>query len=490
MNKLYILLIGILCLFTYSCTKDDSRNIQPVIPAVTVNGFETTYEVYTRQDTLHISPTITDERLYDFYWTIYSNNFDVFLGITPKPDTLARTKDLNYEVLLNPGKYTLILNVRNKSTQVTQLITSALSVSTITMTGWYLLKDDGNKTDFDFIHATGRIDNWMANFNGGKSLEGKAIKSIYAGSFRNSLTSTETYSSLVVISDQDAGIFRIDNGKMVMGFDNMFFSKPAVRKPQNILQPVAEGFLNIINNSVLYTMVKGALFANPPASSYKISPMAAMAAMTILFDENSKSVICFSNTSFNMLNANSAALKNMDAEPVWVGAYAGLRGVALELFRRTSGAGFLVKLNATYGPLAGYSDVITDSKIVPQTHGLMSADVIGGNYDSDYLYYAKANKIYMTDMASLPESLQIILPEGEQVTCIQHIKYPHPAVANVPVTTDFLAIASYANGKYKVYLHKISSTGTIQPLAQPNFEGEGRVASVNYIEQGVGNKTY
>lgn len=489
MNKLYILLIGILCLLAYSCVKDDSENLQPVIPQVTVSGFELTYEVYTRQDTLRINPTVPDERNYDFYWTIYASNFNVNLGITPRPDTIARTKDLNYEVLLNPGKYTLILNVRNKNTSVTQLITSSLSVSTLTMTGWYLLKDDGNKTDFDFIHSKGRIDNWMANFNNGKSMEGKAIKCVFASDFKSSLTSTELFNTFMVISEGDAGIFRLDNGKMVMGFDNMFFSKPAVRKPQNILQPVSSNFLNLINDGKIYSLSKGALFANPPTSTYKISPVAGIAANGILFDENSKSVIGFNSVSFNTLNANSTILKNMDAEPVWIGAYALLRGVALELFRKTSGEGFLVKLNATYGPLAGLSDVIIDSKTVPQTHGIMSADVIGGNYDSDYIYYAKANKIYMTDFASLPESLQVTLPEGEQVTCIQHIKYPQPA-ANVVITTDYLAIASYANGKYKVYLHRISSTGTIQQLAQPDFEGQGRVSGVNYVEQGIGNRTY
>ena len=145
--------------------------------------------------------------------------------------------------------------------------------------------------------------------------------------------------------------------------------------------------------------------------------------------------------------------------------------------------------------MAGYTGtgnpvLISGTNTVPQSHGLMSADVIGGNYDSDYIYYAKSNKIYMTDFASLPESLQITLPEGEVVTSIQHIKYPQPTATTVMPTVNYLAISTYKDGDYKVYLHTISSIGTIQALAQPNFTGHGRISSVNYVENGVGNRTY
>jgi hypothetical protein len=140
--------------------------------------------------------------------------------------------------------------------------------------------------------------------------------------------------------------------------------------------------------------------------------------------------------------------------------------------------------------MIGSGTLVTDKKTVPAGHGLMSADAIGGNYDSDYIYYAKGNKIYVTDFASLPENLQVTLPEGEEVSAIQHIKYPQPASAGIIATTDYLAIASYAAGRYKVWLHKISSIGTIQTLAQPTSEGQGRVTCVNYVEQGKGNRTY
>jgi len=497
MKKLHILILGLLILFTYSCVKEAGNEFKPDLPVPVVTGYEKTYAIFTYRDTLKINPVVENESKYDFYWTIFSGNFNVFAGVVPKGDTISRTKNLSYPVQLNPGPYTLVFNVKNKQTLVTQMVTSAISVSTLTMGGWYLLKDDGAKTDFDFIYPSGRINNWMANFNG-MGLNGRSIKSVFAGSFKTGLTSSDLFSVFVVISDQDAGIFRIDNGKKVMGIENMFFTRPEVIRPQNVFQPVNNGIIHLINDGKMYVMNKGALFANPPVSNYKLSSIGAMGACTIVFDENSKSVITVDLSTYKTLGSTGVTdgtpLKNMNAEPVWMAGYAGFRSIALTLFRRANGEGYLARLNATYGPLTGatYSGVpvfIQDSKTVPQTHGLMTADVIGGNHDSDYIYYSKGNKIYLTDFASLPENLQVTLPEGEIVTCIQHIKYPQPFSGAV-YTVDYLAIASYNNGNYKVYLHRISSIGTIQALAQPTFTGQGRISCINYVENGLGNRTY
>ncbi|HEY0177272.1 MAG TPA: PKD-like family lipoprotein, partial [Pedobacter sp.] len=335
--------------FACSCVKDNGSYGDPKVAPAISNIKDSTFKVYTHHDTLRITPTVANEDRYTFFWTIYSTNFNVFAGKVPKPDTLAKTKDLSYEVLLNPGQYILIFNVRDKETSVVSVITRNLSVSTLTMSGWYLLKDDNNTTDFDFIYPQGRIDNWMAYFNGGHSLQGKALKAVFVPSFKLSPTATDLFNTYAVISDEDAGIYRIDNGKQVMGFDSMFFSKPDVKKPQNIMQPMASNTLVLINNNKPYWMAKGGLFANSDISNYFISPVAGVGADPIFFDENSKSVVLYNSSggSYIALNVNGTALKNMNAELVWIGAYPGLRSIALALFRKSDGTGLLTKINAS-----------------------------------------------------------------------------------------------------------------------------------------------
>ncbi|MEJ2882477.1 PKD-like family lipoprotein [Pedobacter sp. GR22-6] len=493
MKHIYIAVLALFTLLSSACIKEGGNEFIPDLPAPQVTGFEKSYSAFTFRDALVISPEVERASQYDFAWTIVSNNYIVGSGVIPLGDTIARTKDLNYEIKLNPGQYLLALRIKNKQSGVTKIIPSTLNVSTLTMGGWYLLKDDGTKTDFDFIYPSGRIDNWIANFNG-KGLQGKAIKSVYAGSFKKGLQSTDLYGAFAVISDQDAAILRIDNGKMVMSFEDMFFTKPAVKRPQNVLQPQADNNIHLINDGKVYTLSKGAFFSDPPASTYKMASVAAVGSLGMAFDDNSKSMVWLDGANYVALPASAGLLKNMNASVVWIGGYPGLRNAGLALFRKAAGEGLLVKMSLVYGSMTGSTfpgtpPLIADSKSVPTSHGLMSADAIGGNYDSDYIYYAKGNKIYVTDFASLPESLQVSLPAGETVTCIQHIKYPVPA-AGVAQTVDYLAIASYAGGKYKVWLHPISSTGTISTLAQPTFQGDGKVACVNYVDQGRGNKTY
>ncbi len=185
--------------------------------------------MFTHQDFLKANPVVENENDFDFYWTLISNNYAPGQGAV-KADTLARTKDLNYEVSQDPGSYTMVFNARAKTTGVVRQKTMVVNISTLTMNGWYLLKDNGGKTDMDFIHSTGRIDNWIANFNGGKSLDGNAVKMAFVPSFRTTPTSTVYFPTLMVLSANDAAIYRVDNGSMVMNFDNMFFTKPAVRK--------------------------------------------------------------------------------------------------------------------------------------------------------------------------------------------------------------------------------------------------------------------
>lgn len=490
MKQLYIIAAGLFFLVASGCKKDNSSYADHPLPPVTVSGLATSYSVFSHRDTLRINPVVADESRYEFYWTAYTTTFVQGTGQVPKPDTLGRTKNLDYEVLLNPGQYILVFNVKDKTSGVIKLINVNMTVATLNMNGWYLLKDNGSTTDFDFIYKDGRIDNWIAFYNNGKSLDGKAVKAVYTPSFKMTLTSTSLFDALTVLSEKDAGIYRIDNGVMAMNFDNMFFSKPATRKLQNVFQSMNTANLGLINDNKAYSLTKGALFTDLP-QTYKVSPVAAVGALDIGFDEISKSVILFNGANFATLGANGDSLKRLNADLVWMNGYAGRRSVALALFRMPTGEGVLVKLNAQYGYLAGFSSPLLMIKdTLPQTHSLMTAGVIGGNYDADYIYYGVNNKIYLTDINTLQEALQVTLPDGETVTCIQHIKYPQPNSTTIPTTTDYLAIASYANGRYKVWLYTISSTGTIQALPKPNFEGDGRVANITYVEQGAGSRVY
>ncbi|WP_321332283.1 PKD-like family lipoprotein [uncultured Bacteroides sp.] len=491
MKKINGFLIGLFSLLVVACFEDNSsEGVDGLVPVV-VDGLETRYDVYTFEDVLSISPTVQNENRYNFYWLVYSTNFNVNEGVVPKADTLSYTKNLDYEVLLDPGQYILVFNAVDKETGVTKKITSDLYVSTLNMNGWYLLKTENDQTDFDFIYSGGRINNWIRFYNG-KSMEGNAVKAIYVPQMKPAPTSSDLYNTLFVLSDEDAGIYRIDNGLQTMNFESMFFSAPVVKKPQNVLQPMATQSLVFINDGKMYGMTKGGRFSNPPVSTYKVSPMAVVAAMLLGFDENSKSMIISDNgNSFRSIPSNSSALTSTNADIVWMAGYAGSRSAGMALLKKTDGSGNLLKLNMNYGQMSSNSTPAlydpSNPHIVPASHGLMNADVIAGNYDNDYVYYAVGSQIYVTDIASLQERLQITLPVGETVTCMQHVKYPDPPSTNLNV----FVVASVIGDQYKVRFYDISSIGGLTPSGtQSEITGNGRIASVIYMEQGTGTRIY
>lgn len=488
MKQINILVVLLISLLAYSCQKDDSTGATNPLPAFEVGGIADTINLFTHQDTLRLAPVVADEKQYDYYWTNISANFVSLIGNQNKTDTLAFTKDINYPVMLDPGQYYLVLNVRDKKTGVVKLKKLVFNVSTLNNDGWYLIKDNNGKTDVDFIHKKGRIDNWIAFYNNGKSLEGNAVKGLFAGGMRRTLTSSDLYGGLVVLSDKDAGIYRVSNGVETYAYDSLFFGKPANRRPQNVFQPQNTANLMLINDNKAYCMNKGALFTDLP-QTYKPSQMAIVGAMDIGWDLNTKSVICYNATAYASLGSNGTDLKNMNADLRWMAGFPGVRSVAFMLFKLPDGKGMLYKLNTLYGFLLGSGALIMTRDTLAPSHGLMNAGMIAGNYDADYIYYAVGADIFMTDIATASERLQFTLPAGEVVTDIQHVKYPVPA-SNVVSTTDYLAIATYNHGRYKVWLHRLSSTGTIQPLSQPTFEGDGRINTVVYMEQGQGSRVF
>jgi hypothetical protein len=494
MKKIYILAASLLSLLA-ACKKDDSSSGAP-LPAVKVSGLQTTYTLYTHQDILTVQPVVENENAFDYYWTLFNTAHTANQGLV-KADTLAKTKDLNYEVLKDPGSYILVFNVKDKQTGITTQFRSSAIISTLNMTGWYLLKDHAGKTDLDFIYNTGRIDNWISFYNGA-SLDGNAVKALFVPGMKKNVTAPDPYNTIMVLSENDAAIYRIDNGNMVMNYDNMFFTKPAVRKPQGAFQPTALNTVFFLNNGRTYYMSKGTLFANMPTDVNNINytnigPVSATVAMELLWNKNTKSIFAITGANYSELKLNTGGgrLMNLNAELEWAAGYPNNRGVALLLFRNPQDTGFLYKVDGRFSPLGGYppDSVVMARHTLKPEHSLMHAGKICGNYDVDIIYYSVGSDIYMMDLATQTPTLQFSLPAGEELTAFQHIKYPVPA-SGVVTTENWIVIATHKDGRYKIYKHAPTSTFTLQAKAQADIEGEGRVSSVIYMEQGNGTRSF
>ncbi|MDR0543952.1 MAG: hypothetical protein LBG30_01190 [Odoribacteraceae bacterium] len=482
-----------------ACYEDKGNYAYKDYPPIDVSGILQSYTAYSRETTLSIQPVIPNHQQYDYVWELYNTAFNVNLRVIPRPDTLALAKDLSYPVKENPGNYLLVLRVTDRQTGYTEIKTAPLTIATTNMRGWYLLKDNGAYTDLDFypenetgaISATPRRD-WLSFFNNGRQLAGKAIKAIFVPKFRMTPASDEL-NALAIASDSDVAIARVDNGEIIRDFSNSFFAEPAARDVRNLLLDVSESSIYLINDGLIYIMNKvGGMFVDPPVGNYRASGRAAVSfSPLILFhDQLSNSLVRFGNNAYSPYNDANTPVKvnNLDAEPLWMEGYNYPRWRINALLRRHSDSQVIFTSIANdYG---GSTSLAGSSRVIPSSLGLANADVWGGNFTYEIIYFARDNFLYRANMDADPpgETLQVTFPEGETVTCIQHLVKPVPQSGST-VAKDFIAVATHADGRYKVYLYT-TEVGNLLSLPSPTFEGNGRVTCVNYVQPDGGLRVF
>ena len=118
---------------------------------------------------------------------------------------------------------------------------------------------------------------------------------------------------------------------------------------------------------------------------------------------------------------------------------------------------------------------------------MVTAERWAVNANYGIIYFVKDQKLYRYSIDSGNEEVILDIPAGEEVTCMQHIIYPNLMSADdYGSVIDQFAVATYANGKYKVWLYEFDA-GNLKPLSKPTFEGNGRVACINYVSDNSSN---
>ena len=115
-----------------SCARDLGNYTYTELNGPSVSGIEESYEVLTMEQ-LEISPEISGglgEDAYEYEWMVIDNNNDN--GQT----VLAATRDLDYQVTLSPGSYSMYYTLTEKDTGISWQTGSVLTVNSSMSAGW------------------------------------------------------------------------------------------------------------------------------------------------------------------------------------------------------------------------------------------------------------------------------------------------------------------------------------------------------------------
>lgn len=296
MKKIYMAVwLSLATLLLVACFEDDSKNDYTELDEIVIEGIADKYSKVSHQDVLSITPKVTTKAEVEYVWELWSAGRQT--GVIPRPDTIGRAKDLNYEVKETPGAYYLVFNVKDVNTGVTTTYKSDFDVVTINSTGWYLLKDEGTGdkyTDYDFIYDGGRINNWIAFYNDGKKLKGEAVKSIFISKYsRETGSGLYDYTCMLApVAKEEVSLVELNSGIVERSFESLFFDLPENKDFRNIDVSNNGSEVHLINGNDFYFMnAQGAGSFYPSYGTYEVSDFRLNGLQgPILFDTRSRIV--------------------------------------------------------------------------------------------------------------------------------------------------------------------------------------------------------
>jgi hypothetical protein len=507
MKKRIILLFGIaMALLVISCYKDKGNYEYTPNEVITAKGIGPNYTVLYKSN-LKINPIVTSSKPgtnFKYFWAIYNN-----VGAQLPADTIGRTLNLDYLITKNPGSYILVFGAKNMETGFQQQFTYPISIDTEFTRGWYVLKDNGTKTDLDLyltptsIVPASQVNNVFSLLNG-KQIEGKALyisfnhnyQSTVNGSPSSPLAATRV---LFVTTDKSASVLNINTLLEIHDFDGMFQGAvPIVKSPS---------FIGMGNSSYLF-MNAGQLHAlqsnaanlglfnvaqqrNAANDSYNLSKyfFSQVLGGQYFFDETS--------SSFVSANAGSAVLmpiadapgtllsaNNNNQSLLYMGMKSNTEGVALFRDKTT----LVKRLGVFTASTAAFK--VTNLVPVLNAEKLNAATLITSNvYDEAMIYFVVGgNQVWSRNLSSNVEQLQYTVPAGETINYIRHKSYGGSG-AEAVYSHNYIIVASSIGGNYKVRMFG-KTAGNLNPTAAVTLSGSGNVGDVIYMSPSVGQYTY
>jgi len=507
MKKIHIIALLFLIVLVTSCFKDDNNYEYAPAEKITVTGINPSYDRITQVDSLIVTPVVTStdpNAKFQYFWGIYETNVQ---GFAPKVDTICKTLNLRYFIRQPAKGWVLVFGAKNTNTGFMQIETSLANINTPFTQGWYVLKDDGSKSDMDLfltpssiVPGESKIEN-IFSFVNGKKLEGKAKGICFEPSYKSNITGTwGNTRAFLVFTSADASMINSNTMKEYRNFNSSFYDSPKVKAPGAIfIGSSSDYFINDgrLHSIAAMTLNRG-VFGNYQMRDefnkpYKLSDFYYGHAFSdpVLFDENSSSFVSAggSGTILNTITdapTGSHMKANNNNKTL---LYMGLKSTstAIALLKDKSNAN--LKILSTITPnFAAFK--ITNDTLSP-TSKLYNATIVTCNVADESLIYfvVGGNEVWSRNIVNKAEQLQYKAPAGETITYIRHRSFN--SSADLPAYKYNYVMVGSSNGTtYNVRMFT-KTAGNLDAQPSVTLTGKGsNVGDVFFLSPRVGQYTY
>ena len=505
MKKQHIITFSILVLLFVSCFKDESNYDYADPEKITVTGINGSYDRITMVDSINITPVVSStdaSAKFQYYWGIYETSVQ---GAIPKVDTICKTQNLKYFVKQPAKAWVLVFGAKNTNTGFTQIITSTLNVITQFTRGWYVLKDDGTKSDIDLfltpasITPASKMENVYSLVNNGKKLDGKAKGMNFESSYKSMVTGVlGNTRAMFVFSTKDASIINTNTVQEIRDFNGSFYAPPSVKAPNGMFVGSAADYF--VNNGLIHSIyamsANTGVFGNyqmkdAANSPYKVSDYyyTYFVSDPILFDETSSSFVSAGGAGSILNSVTDAAGTAMPANKnnktlLYMGMKAS--GSAVALLKDKTNAN--LKILAQITPTVSAFKMTCDTLLA--TSKLFNATIVTCNYtDEGMIYFVSGgNQVWSRNLVNKGEQLQYTAPAGETVVFIRHKKYTESA--NTAYSYNFVMVGTTDGTNYNVRMFT-KTAGNLATTPVVTLTGKGsNVGDVFYLSPSVSYTTY
>ena len=476
-----------------------------------VGGIEEVYNLVALEDVLYIDPQVemTDPGdPLEYLWSMYPYEYSTESHISDFERPIVSTDPvLDYPVVAKPGKYTLEVRITNTATRQEIYKTTVLNISNNFTEGWYMLKEIDGATDMD-LHRPDNVLMADVIYNiQGKRLPGTPNSMMYIAKYAYLDRETATFvttPTLNVSTKETFSIIDVTTLMEIYGHDTMFYHGEPKQEESLFSCPAMYG-LNYFSDKGVYFTGYDVLWGTPNSSSMfgYVTPITGGCRpniniindeyFTYFFDEKNKRILY---TDYNGgLYAKSRAAQGgsiPDVDPN------NIEGDVLFFGRNVIGSNTPIALLLMQHPTDQAKRTLYMMEI-PFYGDRISTNTFKWGYDitglklnnatlfandellSTSLFYVADNKVYayrinINGTPGFEEPLTLEgLGAGEQITYIKNMYYNGtPADSRF----NYLAVGTYSNGNYKVYLYTLTAG---YPVGAPVriMQGEGKVLKMH-----------
>jgi len=506
MKYINILPLLAFILILNACKKDTDRFDYGNKEKISIVGINDSYEKISMIDSLSISPTVTSSvpnSKFEYYWGIYEK--DAPSGYILSFDTLSKTRELHSLVKQSAKSWVLVFCVKNTKTGYLSIKTSTVNVSTQFTRGWYVQKDDGNKTDVDLfltpsnITPESKVENVFSLVNG-KRIDGTAKHLRFDSRYKADINVKGSFANtrvMFLITNNDVSVVDVNTFREIHDFNGLFYSPPKVKTPNTLLLAASgsyfmnDGQIHSLNNVYSSIGLYGnSLMKDVINTSYNLSDyfLSNPSSNPYVFDQKSSSFLTTSILSTSLLPVKNdpetkISATNNNKSLLYLGLRSIIPFTGVAIFKDKTNPS--LKTISVITPSAT-SFKITNDTIQPTSKLYRATKYTCNLINENMLYFVlDGNQVWSRNLTNNYEQLQFTAPAGEIVTFITHRQYSdEPAFAY-----NFVIVGTKNGANYSVRMFA-KTAGNLASAPTFTLTGTGSASDVLFLSPTVIHNTY